>query len=214
MTYVRGVLNCMGYRFDIHIHTRDFSPCSLLYPEEMVECAIASKLNGVVITEHHYRWTDLQIKDLKKRVSCNGLVILSGAEITTDAGDLLVFGVPGEVIARWEQFVPVEEVIQNVEYHSGLCIAAHPTRSYHHFDERLEKLPIPALEVLSVNMNVYEQERAVDWAKKLGKIQVCASDAHQPHHVGKYWIEIGVPVNTEKELISVIKCGKFKMGCR
>ena len=135
----------MGYRFDIHIHTRDFSPCSLLYPEELIETAISNRLSGVVITEHHYKWTELQIKDLKKKANCNGLVVLSGAEITTNAGDLLVFGVPGEVIIRWEQFIPVEKVIKEVEEYNGLCVAAHPTRSYHHFDERLEDLPIPAM---------------------------------------------------------------------
>lgn len=209
---MRGVLRFMGFRFDIHLHTREHSPCSLLYPEEMVESAIASKLNGVVITEHHYKWTESQIKDLKKKVNCNGFVILSGAEITTDAGDLLVYGVPEDVLVKWHQFVPVEIVIEEVEKHSGLCIAAHPTRSYHHFDERLEELPIPAIEVSSVNMNVYEQERAIDWARKLGKIQVCASDAHQIHHVGRYWIEVECPVNSELDLINAIKSGKFKMG--
>ena len=63
-------------------------------------------------------------------------------------------------------------------------------------------------------MNIYEQERAVDWARKLGRIQVCASDAHQPHHVGKYWIEFETPVNSELDLINAVKFGKFKMGSR
>lgn len=204
----------MGYRFDIHIHTREYSPCSLLYPEEMVECAIASNLSGIVITEHHYQWDEDEIREFKKNVRCNGLKIFSGAEITTDAGDLIVLGMPREVVLKWKQFVSIERVLEEVNKYSGLCIAAHPTRSYHHFDNRLEYLPIPAIEVSSVNMNAYEQERAMDWARKLGRLQVCASDAHQPHQVGKYWIEIECPVNTEADLIKAIKSGKFKMGYR
>ncbi|MCX8064668.1 MAG: PHP domain-containing protein [Candidatus Hydrogenedentes bacterium] len=204
----------MGYRFDIHIHTREYSPCSLLYPDEMVESALASNLHGIVITEHHYQWEEAEIKQFKEKVNCNGLMIFSGAEITTDAGDLIVLGMPREVISKWKQFVPIEKVLEDIEKYSGFCIAAHPTRSYHHFDNRLEILSIPAIEVSSVNMNVYEQERAIDWARKLGRIQVCASDAHQVHQVGKYWLDFECPINTESDLIKALKSGKFKMGSR
>lgn len=202
----------MYLKFDIHLHTNAYSPCSIMYPEEMVENAISAGLNGIVITEHHYQWTEKEIEKLKEKVFVNGLIIFSGAEITTDAGDLLIFGLPNKIITRWKNFVPVEEVIAKVEEHDGFCIAAHPTRSYHHFDQRLETLPIPAMEVRSVNMNVVEQERASLWAKNLNRIQICASDAHQPFYVGKYWIDVELETPDKINFISALKNKRFRMG--
>jgi len=202
----------MRLKFDIHLHTSIYSPCSLMEPEEMVESAISTGLDGIVITEHHYQWTDKEIEELKKKVFVNGLIIFSGAEITTDAGDLLVFGLPGKTISNWKNFVSVEEVIAEVNKHNGFCIAAHPTRNYHHFDHRLEALPIPAMEVMSVNMNVAEQEKASLWANKLNRIQTCASDAHRAFHVGKYWIEVEMEKPDRIDFISALKNGRFRMG--
>ncbi len=202
----------MYLKFDIHLHTNAYSPCSSMYPEEMVEGAISAGLNGIVITEHHYQWTEKEIEELKEKVFFNGLIIFSGAEITTDAGDLLVFGLPDKIITRWKSFVPVEEVIMEVEEHDGFCIAAHPTRSYHHFDQRLETLPIPAMEVMSVNMNIVEQERASLWAKNLNRMQICASDAHQPFLVGRYWIELELEKPDKINFISALKNKRFRMG--
>lgn len=202
----------MYLKFDIHLHTNAYSPCSSMYPEEMVEGAISAGLNGIVITEHHYQWTEKEIEELKEKVFFNGLIIFSGAEITTDAGDLLVFGLPDKIITRWKSFVPVEEVIMEVEEHDGFCIAAHPTRSYHHFDPRLETLPIPAMEVMSVNMNIVEQERASLWAKNLNRMQICASDAHQPFLVGRYWIELELEKPDKINFISALKNKRFRMG--
>lgn len=202
----------MRLKFDIHLHTNVYSPCSLMEPEEMVESAISMGLNGIVITEHHYQWEEKEIEELKKKVYTNGLSIFSGAEITTDAGDLLVFGLHGKNISNWKNFVPVEEVMTEVNKHNGFCIAAHPTRSYHHFDQRLETLSIPAMEVMSVNMNVAEQEKASLWAKKLNRMQICASDAHRASHVGKYWIEVEMEKPDKIDFISALKNRRFRMG--
>jgi len=181
-------------------------------PEELIESAISAGLNGIVITEHHYQWAEKEIDALKKRVFVNGLSIFSGAEITSDAGDILVFGLPEKTITRWKSFVSVEEVIAEVERYNGFCVAAHPTRGYHHFDHCLENLSIPAMEVMSVNMNVVEQERASLWAKQLNRIQICASDAHQSYHVGRYWIDVEMEKPDKIDFIEALKNRRFRMG--
>ncbi len=202
----------MRLKFDIHLHTSVYSPCSLMEPEELIESAISAGLNGIVITEHHYQWAEKEIDALKKRVFVNGLSIFSGAEITSDAGDILVFGLPEKTITRWKSFVSVEEVIAEVERYNGFCVAAHPTRGYHHFDHCLENLSIPAMEVMSVNMNVVEQERASLWAKQLNRIQICASDAHQSYHVGRYWIDVEMEKPDKIDFIEALKNRRFRMG--
>jgi len=181
-------------------------------PKELVESAIMAGLDGVVITEHHYQWTDKEIEELKQKVSTNGLIILPGAEITTDAGDILVYGLPNSTISGWERGISAEEVVSEVEKRSAFCISAHPTRRYHHFDHRLETLSIPAMEVMSVNMNMEEQEQAKTWAKKLSRVQVCASDAHQASCVGKYWIEVESENPNQKGFLLALKEKRFHMG--
>ncbi len=204
----------MRLKFDIHLHTTAYSPCSLMEPEELVESAISAGLNGIVITEHHYQWSEKEINDFKKKVFVNGLYIFSGAEITTDAGDLIVLGLPDKSVQRWKSFVPIEEVLSEINKFNGFCIAAHPTRSYHHFDERLNTLPIPAMEVMSANMNVVEQEKAMLWAQRLNRLQICASDAHQPIYVGKYWIEVEIDKPDKVDFIMALKNNRFRMGNR
>ncbi|MCA1902825.1 MAG: PHP domain-containing protein [Candidatus Hydrogenedens sp.] len=202
----------MRLKFDIHTHTCAYSPCSLIEPEELLESAVSAGLDGIVITEHHYQWTDKEIQQLKKNVDVNGLIVFAGAEITTDAGDLIVLGLPNEVVSRWKTYISIEEVIAEVDLNNGFCIAAHPTRRYHHFDEQLERLPIPAMEVMSVNMNVEEQERAKTWSQRLKRMQICASDAHQSWQVGKYWIEVELDTQNQLDFLIALKKERFKMG--
>ncbi len=67
-------------KFDLHIHTRKHSPDSVTDPFDLVESAVAAGLDGIVITEHDYLWTEAELQDL--RAAAPGLVILAGVEVT------------------------------------------------------------------------------------------------------------------------------------
>lgn len=199
----------MKLKFDIHTHTNRHSPCSLISPEELIEYAILAGLNGVVITEHHYQWSDDELREIVKSSHINGLILYSGVEITTNCGDLLVFGLPDDVVSEITYHIDIEDMLDLVAQYEAFCVAAHPTRAWNPFCKDLESLPIPAMEVRSVNMNVVEQEEALLWANRLGRIPIQASDAHQPHQVGKYWIEIDFIPKNKIEFIQGLKQKRF-----
>ena len=47
--------------FDIHTHTRRYSPCSILSPHDLVKKALELSLDGIVITEHEVLWDEKEI---------------------------------------------------------------------------------------------------------------------------------------------------------
>jgi predicted metal-dependent phosphoesterase TrpH len=36
--------------FDLHIHTKKYSDCSFIHPEELIAQALDAKLNGIALT--------------------------------------------------------------------------------------------------------------------------------------------------------------------
>ena len=69
--------------FDIHIHTRKYSGCSFINPEDIIGQAMEAKLGGLAITEHGMRWPDEEFAALQKLALLHGLVLINGQEINT-----------------------------------------------------------------------------------------------------------------------------------
>jgi len=54
----------MGLMVDIHVHTRRFSPCSTVDPEQLIDQAVRAGLDGVVVTEHGCQWDQAELDAL------------------------------------------------------------------------------------------------------------------------------------------------------
>src|SRR6478735_205779 len=78
-------------KFDLHMHTTRHSPDSIMDPYAMLRRAQELGLDGLVITEHDWLWTQSELDEL--RAAAPGLVILSGIEVSTRQGHFLVYGV-------------------------------------------------------------------------------------------------------------------------
>ena len=78
-------------KFDLHIHTRRYSPDAVTNPYELVHAALAAGLDGIVITEHDWLWPERELEEL--RAAAPQLVILAGVEVTGRGGDVLCYGV-------------------------------------------------------------------------------------------------------------------------
>lgn len=78
---------------EMHCHTSRHSPCSVIEPAMLVRRVMEKGLQGLIMTEHHYLWTDDEIGALKKEAGVDdSFVILSGQEVGTDMGHVLLFG--------------------------------------------------------------------------------------------------------------------------
>src|SRR5205807_2515616 len=78
-------------KFDLHLHTNRHSPDSIMPPQLMVSRAREIGLDGVVITEHDWLWTEDELDEL--RAIDPGLVVLAGVEVSTRQGHFLVYGI-------------------------------------------------------------------------------------------------------------------------
>ena len=200
----------MALTIDIHVHTSRYSPCSVIDPDGLVKQAIKAGLDGVVITEHQYQWSRLDLDGLLERAGEPHFLLLAGFEYASVQGDILIYGL---IPAQAHSFVPGMAPAQAVERAHELgatCIAAHPTRAGMGFDESIVGIPFDAIEVQSVNLKEHEQRLAMQLSADAGVPAIAASDAHQIHDVGRYATEFTDPVYSVVDLQDCIRRGRFR----
>ena len=137
-------------KFDLHMHTRRYSPDSEIDPLELVRRAKDIGLDGIVITEHDRLWPESELEEL--RAAAPGLVVLGGVEVSGRNGDLLCYGVSDITAlprgARWG------DLCREVARQGGIAVAAHPFRWGQDFEGLLrdERPELGGLEMMSNNM--------------------------------------------------------------
>jgi hypothetical protein len=202
---------------DLHVHTSPRSPCSLIDPRQLVAEARKIGLDGLCLTEHHAIWTDEDVSELS---GGHGVRIFKGNEITTDQGDILVFGydVPASEV------IPIAELRGEVEKSGGLMIAAHPLRGFKVFgvgqlqvtaDHAMKRKVfqyVDAIEIRNGKLNDAENNMALDVSRKLGLVGVAGSDAHRIDELGKWVTIFERDIHSDRELIEAIRAGRCSVG--
>ncbi len=202
-----------GVVIDLHVHTYPASPCSSAGVDEVLEEAARIGLDGVCLTDHNHVWPLEQVEALRRR---HDLLILRGNEITTDQGDILVFGFDEDV----KGIIRLEDLRRGVEASGGVMIAAHPFRGFLTFG--VDKLgltagkamdrpvfsKVDAVEVLNGKVNVEENRFARRVASGLGLPLTGGSDAHEAAEVGTYATRLPASLRDEHDLIRAIKTGR------
>jgi predicted metal-dependent phosphoesterase TrpH len=191
-------------KFDLHMHTSRHSPDSETDPFDLVRSAIKAGLDGVVITEHDFLWTEDELEEL--RAAAPELVILAGVEVTGRGGDMLCYGVkdPSAVPRGIEWGALTREVHKQ----GGACVAAHPNRWNQPFEKLLkEQMPeLDGIEVMSNNMDRDLRARAAELLKKYPHFaQLGNSDSHQPWSVGCCYTDFDADIRTTAELVAAIR---------
>ena len=204
----------MAQLFDTHLHTRRHSGCSQIDEWQLIPAAVKAGLDGIVITEHHYQWTEAELQELVEAAEAPGFVVLAGFEYTARQGDILVYGLPPDVAESIEPYGDAVEVLDRFHAAGAFCVAAHPTRAGMGFDETIAVMPFDALEVKSVNLQPHEQRLAANLAAALEKPATMASDAHQLHDVGAYGMTFEDPVRGARDLQQALKRGRFRVAGR
>ena len=204
------------FLIDLHTHTRYGSSCAYMDPDDLVKRAKTVGLDGVCITEHNQLWSQEALKRLRDK---HNFLVLGGVEITTDCGDLLVFGLEGRLI----KIYLAEELRQAVDEAGGVIIAAHPLRGYLNSTnpnskdspmvETAASLPIfnyvDSVEIYNGMTNYLETELTAQVANHLGLYGTGGSDAHSIMGVGYCLTAFENKINNEKDLIRELKGGCF-----
>jgi predicted metal-dependent phosphoesterase TrpH len=197
---------------DLHTHTRFGSNCSYLDPGELARRAKETGLDGVCITEHDLCWEGEAIEALSREY---GVLVLGGVEVSTELGEVLVYGVHQPL---WK-VSSIRELRELVDESGGVMIAAHPFRRY----MLLNELP-PVEEILTMDIfrmvdavevfNGGATRRELDFGcqvlQRLNLKGVGGSDAHASHTIGRCVTIFERDIASEGDLLEELKAQRFR----
>src|SRR5436309_3997205 len=164
-------------KFDLHMHTIRHSPDSEMDPLVLIRRAQEIGLDGVVITEHDWLWTEAELEVLRELA--RGLVVLAGVEVSAHEGHFLVYGIHDPFAVP--RGMGVAALCQEVHRQGGAVVAAHPFRWGQPFTDILrgERPELDGLELMTSNMDADCRRRAAAVREEYGLAGLGSSDAHQ-----------------------------------
>lgn len=204
------------YSFDIHCHTREHSMCSRMSAAQLVERALELRLAGVVLTDHHYQWPDEELASLAAETGSDGLVLLSGYELTTSdpatgayGGDLLIFGMPADSLMP--AGTPADEACARVRAQGGLVVAAHPFRPTTDVGDMVYALDLDGIEVMNDSYTGVEVTRAREVVRQMGFLGLAGSDSHNVRQVGQFLTSFQRPVTSMEAFMRELRAKRFRL---
>lgn len=191
-------------RADLHVHTV-FSRDSLLGLEDLVEIAIAKRIDCVAITDHN------TIDGAVKLAGMNPpFKVIIGEEILTREGEIIGLFLWKEVPAGR----PVFETIELIREQQGLAVIPHPfDRLRHHALESSirEKVAsgIDLIEGLNGRTVFFRDDRdAAGLAGHFGKPVTAGSDCHTKWELGRCGLEME-DFNDQTEFLHAVSRGRY-----
>jgi predicted metal-dependent phosphoesterase TrpH len=197
---------------DLHVHTYPASPCSSASVDGLIEEAKRIGLDGICLTDHNHVWEPARVDELRQK---HGFLILRGNEITTNQGDVLVFGLEKDI----QGIIDLKDLRREVDEADGFMIVAHPFRGFLVVGvdqagltpEKAMERPlfnyVDAVEVLNGKVTENENDFASRVTEGLGLPGTGGSDAHEVGEVGMYATEFYAEIRNEQDLIAALKDG-------
>jgi len=145
-------------------------------------------IDGIVLTEHR-RWDPaVDFRELEDRYE---VLVLRGAEIETDYGHMLLYGVNDDIARRFDftdVCLPAQEVVTEVSRRGGLAVPCHPGRPTiglcDHYATKPPLEGLVAIEALNGGSRRGEDRRVRRLIEHHGCGAVGGSDAHLVSLIG------------------------------
>ena len=188
---------------DIHMHESRYSSDSYVSLEEIVAKAKFIGLDGICITDHESNQIKAEAAELSAQEE---FPIIVGAEVLTQEGDILVFGLndlPKEKI-------PAQDLIDSVNEAGGIAVAAHPFRDNGRgIGEKIRNLiGLAGIEAFNGSTKTEHNFQAYSLALELEIPCFGGSDTHVIERVGKFVTSFPDCVSDTKDLIKAVKNAK------
>jgi predicted metal-dependent phosphoesterase TrpH len=212
-------------KIDLHLHTLYGSSCAYMDPDQLIQQAKLMGLDGVCITEHNQLWDQEAIERLRDK---HNFLVIGGVEVSTDLGEILVFGLHQSVLQVYDA-VQLRAMVDEVD---GVMVMAHPFRSepelFSHFDlpdpegdgkiiKRIQKVGnrpvfylVDALEIYNGRAGFKETAFTTAVAQYVNLPGTGGSDAHAILGVGACYTVFEEKISHERDLINQIKQRRFQ----
>ena len=171
-------------------------------------------IDGFVLTEHRQFDFESDYSDLAEKY---GITILKGAEVETEYGHVLVFGVTEKLYQEFDFFsigLPLAMVIEKSEKHGAVAVPCHPGRPrvgmHAHIDEYGIPEGVRIVEVYNGGSRGDEDGIAQKLADEQNYLGIGGSDAHIVSHVGRCATEFNHTITTETELVEALNNSEFQ----
>jgi predicted metal-dependent phosphoesterase TrpH len=190
-------------KFDLHMHTTRHSPDSNMDPLALVRRARELGLDGVVITEHDWLWTEHELGEL--RAAAPGLVVLAGIEVSAYEGHFLAYGVRDPFALP--RGIGVAALCREVHKQGGAVVAAHPYRWGQPFDQILEREQpeLDGLELMTDHMDADCRRRAAAIHRGRPLAGLGSSDAHHVETLGVCYTDFAATIRDGRDLVEAIR---------
>ena len=164
-------------KIDTHIHTC-YSYDSDMHPKDIIATAKERGLGGVIICDHDTIKGGVETDNYNDDPS---FTVIIGAEIKTNAGDIMGFPLTEEIVSR-----DADMVCDEIHRQGGKTVLVHPYEA--HDLELIDFSKIDFIEVINARVNKEKNERALALAKKYNKPILAGSDAHRYNEIGNAYI--------------------------
>jgi len=171
-------------------------------------------LDGIVLTEHRQFDLHRDFRDLEDRY---GLLILNAAEVETNYGHILVYGVNEAMLARFDfgdVRLPAQEVVSEVARLGGIALPCHPGRPnvglLAHYETKPPLDGVVAVEAKNGGSKRGEDERVQDLIERFGYRAFGGSDAHLVSFVGICATEFDAEIRCMDDLVRELRGGSYR----
>jgi predicted metal-dependent phosphoesterase TrpH len=171
-------------------------------------------IDGLVLTEHR-QWNPAA--DYRRLEDAYGFRILRGAEVETDYGHVLVFGVNDDIAGCFDftnVHLEAQAVVREVARRGGIAVPCHPGRPTVGLCEHYASKPalegVVAVEALNGGSRKGENERVQELIDRFGYHACGGSDSHLVSFVGICATEFDRPVKDEEDLVAALIEGNYR----
>lgn len=198
---------------DLHAHSTDASDDAGGTVEGYLKWIVARRrrgfrIDGFVLTEHRSYDPTADYSELADKF---GVTVLRGAELETDVGHVLVYGVSPELADEFDftdVSLPHDKLFTRVRELGGFAVGAHAGRPRiglaAHVGENGVSPAVETVEQLNGGSSDAENDLALRLSETYGLRRVGGSDAHYVSAIGRCLTAFRRPVRTIPELVEAL----------
>jgi predicted metal-dependent phosphoesterase TrpH len=202
---------------DLHLHSElsDDSRAPVEAYLKLLQRKRAERpLDGIVLTEH--RQFD-PTRDYRALEDQYGFRILTAAEVETEYGHVLVYGVNEDILGRFDFTnvrLPAQELISEVSRLGGIALPCHPGRPNvglcAHYETKPALEGVVAVEALNGGSKRGEDERVQELIQSRGYHAFGGSDSHLVSFVGVCATEFDADIHSIDDLVRELRGGRYR----